>query len=79
MPPRPVSVHKEPLWTGYGVLESYEPGDDDGDPYEDGPPDLLNKNELVAALLDGSRVHGGAAPGQGKQRGRGPETAPSGA
>ncbi|MEV4380802.1 hypothetical protein [Streptosporangium sp. NPDC049644] len=48
--PVSVSVHKEPLWTDYGVLESYEPGGDDGDPFEDGLLDLLHKNELVAAI-----------------------------
>ncbi|MFI6450429.1 hypothetical protein ACIBF6_02655 [Streptosporangium amethystogenes] len=48
--PMSVSVHRKPLWTDYGVLDSYEPGDDGGDPFEDGLLELLNKNELVAAI-----------------------------
>ncbi|MER5418232.1 hypothetical protein [Streptosporangium roseum] len=47
--PESASVRREPLWTDYGVLEAYE---EDGynDPFGDGLYELLEKNELVAAL-----------------------------
>ncbi|MFJ2033766.1 hypothetical protein [Streptosporangium sp. NPDC087985] len=48
---RPVSasVHRESMWTDYGILEGYEPGGGD-DSFEDGLIALVQKNELVAAL-----------------------------
>ncbi|WP_067171402.1 hypothetical protein [Microtetraspora niveoalba] len=41
---------KEPQWTDYGVVEAYEPTEDDGDPYEDGLLDKAQDDGLVAAL-----------------------------
>ncbi|MGV9779313.1 hypothetical protein [Streptosporangium sp. NPDC003464] len=49
---RPAKVirMKEPQWTDYGVMETYEPTEDDADPYEDGLLDKAQDNGLVAAL-----------------------------
>ncbi|MFD8562344.1 hypothetical protein ACFV1N_34130 [Streptosporangium canum] len=41
---------KEPQRTDYGVLETYEPTEDDGDPYEDGLLEQAQDDGLVAAL-----------------------------
>lgn len=47
--PESASVRREPLLTDYGNLEAYEE-DGENDPFEDGLYELLEKNELVAAL-----------------------------
>ncbi|MEW9527425.1 hypothetical protein [Microbispora sp. NPDC049125] len=41
---------KEPQWTDYGVVETYEPAEDGGDPYEDGLLGKAQDDDLVAAL-----------------------------
>lgn len=41
---------KEPQWTDYGVVETYEPTEDEADPFEDGVLDEAQRNGLVAAL-----------------------------
>ncbi|GII88522.1 hypothetical protein Ssi03_65120 [Sphaerisporangium siamense] len=48
--PAKVIRMKEPQWTDYGVVETYEPTGDDGDPYEDGLLEKVQDNGLVAAL-----------------------------
>ncbi|PZG13889.1 hypothetical protein [Nonomuraea aridisoli] len=41
---------KEPQWTDYGVVETYEPTEDGGDPFEDGLLERAQDDGLVAAL-----------------------------
>ncbi|SDL44140.1 hypothetical protein SAMN05421874_121118 [Nonomuraea maritima] len=41
---------KEPQWTDYGAVETYEPTEDEADPFEDGVLDEAQRNGLVAAL-----------------------------
>ncbi|MDR8411717.1 hypothetical protein MTP10_23650 [Nonomuraea sp. 3-1Str] len=41
---------KEPQWTDYGVVETYEPTEDGGDPFEDDSLDQAGADGLVAAL-----------------------------
>ncbi|SDL40026.1 hypothetical protein [Nonomuraea jiangxiensis] len=48
--PAKVTRMKEPQRTDYGVVESYEPTEDDADPYEDGLLERAQKDGLVAAL-----------------------------
>ncbi|GII63223.1 hypothetical protein Skr01_33080 [Sphaerisporangium krabiense] len=47
--PAKVIRMKEPQWTDYGVVETYEPTENGGDPYEDGLLDKAQRDGLVAA------------------------------
>ncbi|MEU0483238.1 hypothetical protein ABZ260_29135 [Streptosporangium sp. NPDC006013] len=48
--PAKVIRMKEPQWTDYGVVETYEPTEDGGDPFEDGLLEQAQDAGLVAAL-----------------------------
>ncbi|MER6827354.1 hypothetical protein ABT352_15330 [Streptosporangium sp. NPDC000563] len=48
--PAKVIRMKEPQWTDYGVVETYEPTEDGGDPYDDGLLQRAQDAGLVAAI-----------------------------